>query len=76
MTDLMAGRVQYTFDGPTALGQVKGGKAKLLAVTSSKRRSAFPDVPTVAESGVAGFDVVTWFGLWAPAATPSPSSTT
>ena len=72
MTDLIAGRVQYTFDGPAALGQVKGGKVKLLAVTSSKRWSAFPDVPTVAESGVPGFDVVTWFGLFAPAATPKP----
>src|SRR5205085_10562514 len=68
MTDLIAGRVQYTFDGPAALGQVKAGKVKLLAVTSRQRWSAFPDVPTVAESGVPGFDVVTWFGLFAPAA--------
>lgn len=72
MTDLIAGRVQYTFDGPAALGQVKAGKVKLLAVTSRQRWSAFPDVPTVAESGVPGFDVVTWFGLFAPAATPKP----
>jgi len=72
MTDLIAGRVQYTFDGPAALGQVKGGKVNLLAVTSRQRWSAFPDVPTVAESGVPGFDVVTWFGLFAPAATPKP----
>jgi len=70
MTDLIAGRVQYTFDGPAALGQVKGGKVKLLAVTSKQRWSVFPDVPTVAESGVPGFDVVTWFGLFAPSATP------
>ena len=72
MTDLVAGRVQYTFDGPAALGQVKGGKVKLLAVTSAQRWSAFPDVPTIAESGVPGFDVFTWFGLFAPAATPRP----
>ena len=72
MTDLISGRVQYTFDGPAALGQVKGGKVKLLAVTSKQRWSVFPDVPTVAESGVPGFDVVTWFGLFAPAATPKP----
>jgi tripartite-type tricarboxylate transporter receptor subunit TctC len=72
MTDLIAGRVQYTFDGPAALGQVKSGKVKLLAVTSAQRWSAFPDVPTVAESGVPGFDVITWFGLFAPAATPRP----
>jgi tripartite-type tricarboxylate transporter receptor subunit TctC len=70
MTDLIAGRVQYTFDGPAALGQVKGGKVKLLAVTSKQRWSVFPEVPTVAESGVPGFDVVTWFGLFAPSGTP------
>jgi tripartite-type tricarboxylate transporter receptor subunit TctC len=72
MTDLIAGRVQYTFDGPAALGQVKAGKVKLLAVTSRARWSAFPEVPTVAESGVPGFEVITWFGLFAPAGTPKP----
>jgi tripartite-type tricarboxylate transporter receptor subunit TctC len=70
MADIIAGRVQYTFDGPAALGQVKGGKVKLLAVTSRNRWSILPDVPTVAESGVAGFDAITWFGLFAPAGTP------
>jgi tripartite-type tricarboxylate transporter receptor subunit TctC len=70
MADIIAGRVQYTFDGPAALGQVEGGKVKLLAVTSNGRWSIFPDVPTVADSGVAGFDAVTWFGLFAPAGTP------
>ncbi|HTP99784.1 MAG TPA: tripartite tricarboxylate transporter substrate binding protein [Casimicrobiaceae bacterium] len=70
MADLIAGRVQYTFDGPAALGQVKGGKVKLIAVTSKKRWSVFPDVPTVGESGVPGFDAITWFGLFAPAGTP------
>jgi tripartite-type tricarboxylate transporter receptor subunit TctC len=72
MTDLIAGRVQYTFDGPAALGQVKGGKVRLLAVTGKQRWSVFSDVPTVAESGVPGFDVVTWFGLFAPSGTPKP----
>jgi len=72
MADLVAGRVQYTFDGPAALGQVKGGKVKLLAVTSRSRWSVFPDIPTIAESGVPGFDAITWFGLFAPAATPQP----
>jgi tripartite-type tricarboxylate transporter receptor subunit TctC len=70
MADLIAGRVQFTFDGPAALGQVKGGKVKLLAVTSANRWSVFPDVPTVAESGVPGFAAITWFGLFAPAGTP------
>jgi len=70
LADLMAGRVQYTLDGTASLGQVKGGKVKLLAVTSKERWAVFPDVPTVAESGVPGFDAITWYGLFAPAATP------
>ena len=69
LADLIAGRVQYTFDGTASLGQVKGGKVKLLAVTSRERWSAFPEVPTVAET-VPGFDAITWYGLFAPAATP------
>ncbi len=72
IADLIAGRVQYTFDGPAAVGQVKGGKVRLLAVTSGKRWSVFPDAPTVAESGLPGFDAITWFGLFAPAGTPKP----
>lgn len=70
LADLIAGRVQYTFDGTASLGQVKGGKVRLLAVTSKARWPIFPDVPTVAESGVPGFDAITWYGLFAPAATP------
>jgi len=69
LADLIAGRVQYTFDGTASLGQVKGGKVKLVAVTSRDRWSVFPDVPTVAET-VPGFDAITWYGLFAPAATP------
>jgi len=71
LADLIAGRVQYTFDGTASLGQVKGGKVKLVAVTSRQRWSVFPDVPTVAET-VPGFDAITWYGLFAPAATPKP----
>jgi tripartite-type tricarboxylate transporter receptor subunit TctC len=69
MTDLIAGRVQYTFDSTASLGQVKAGKVKLIAVTSKERWSRFPDVPTVAET-VPGFDAITWYGLFAPAGTP------
>jgi tripartite-type tricarboxylate transporter receptor subunit TctC len=72
LADLIGGRIQYTFDGTASLGQVKGGKVKLLAVTSKARWPVFPDVPTVAESGVPGFDAITWYGLFAPAATPRP----
>ena len=71
MTDLLAGRVQYTFDSTAALGHIKTGRVKLLAVTSAKRWSVFPDVPTVAESGVPGFEAATWYGLFSPAATPA-----
>ena len=72
MADLMAGRVDYTFDGSAALGPIRSGKVKVLAVGSSKRWSVLPDVPTVAEAGVPGFEAFTWYGLFAPAATPKP----
>ncbi len=72
IADLLGGRVQYTFDGTASLGQVKSGKLKLLAVTSARRWGTFPEVPTVAESGVPGFDAITRYGLFAPAGTPKP----
>lgn len=72
MQDLMASRVDYTFDGSAALGQVRAGKVKVLAVGSPKRWSVLPDVPTVAEAGVPGFEAFTWYGLFAPVATPAP----
>ena len=55
---------------PSAIGQIKGNKLRPLAVTSAKRSSMLPDVPTVAESGIKNFDVSTWYGLFAPAGTP------
>jgi tripartite-type tricarboxylate transporter receptor subunit TctC len=72
MADLMAGRVDYTFDGSAALGPIRAGKVKVLAVGSPKRWNVLPDVPTVAEAGVPGFEAFTWYGLFAPAATPKP----
>jgi len=51
---------------------VKGGKVRALAVTGKERSAQLPDVPTVAESGVAGYEYYTWFGLWAPRNTPAP----
>ena len=56
----------------TALAFAKNGQAKALAVTSLKRSPLQPDLPTLAESGVAGFEAVTWLGLLAPAGTPAP----
>jgi tripartite-type tricarboxylate transporter receptor subunit TctC len=54
----------------SAIPNVRAGKLRALAVTSSRRTSALPDVPTLAESGLPGFDIVVWFGVWVPAKTP------
>ena len=71
VTDLIGGQVQLMFDNlPSALPQIKAGKLRALAVTSTQRASALPDVPTVAEAGLPGFDATSWFGLLAPAGTP------
>jgi tripartite-type tricarboxylate transporter receptor subunit TctC len=69
--DLLAGRVQVFFATmPTMLQYVKSNKVTLLAMTSDKRSSLFPQVPTVAESGVPGFNITTWWGVVAPAKLP------
>jgi tripartite-type tricarboxylate transporter receptor subunit TctC len=71
VNDLLGGVVTMSFDTvPSSAPHVKAGKLKALAVTSAKRLPQFPDVPTVAESGVAGYESTTWFGLLAPAKTP------
>lgn len=73
LTDLIGGQVDLMFSATTASGTfVKSGKLKPLAITSSKRLDGFPQVPTVAESGVKGFEVNEWNGLFAPADTPKP----
>ncbi|HLQ24734.1 MAG TPA: tripartite tricarboxylate transporter substrate binding protein [Acidiferrobacterales bacterium] len=70
--DLMGGQVQLMFDNmPTALPHVKAGRLRALAVTSAKRSPAMPDLPTIAEAGVAGYEAESWFGVLAPAGTPS-----
>ena len=69
--DLMSGRVSIMFDTLAATSaQIKGGKLRALAVTTPKRLPAFPDVPTVAEAGLPGYETSTWGGLLAPAGTP------
>lgn len=71
VTDLLSGQISMIFDNlPSALPHVKSGRLKVLAVTSAKRSDQLPDVPTVSEAGVPGYEVVSWFGLWAPAKTP------
>ena len=71
MADLLGGQVPMVFDPiPTSLTQVRSGRIKALAITSARRSALMPELPTVAESGLPGFDVAAWFGLYAPAATP------
>jgi tripartite-type tricarboxylate transporter receptor subunit TctC len=71
LTDLLGGNVTMMFDTiPSAVSQIKGGKLRALGVTGAKRSPLFPDVPTIAESGLPGFDAGAWYGLVAPAATP------
>ena len=71
LQDLIGGQVQLMFDNlPSALPQIKGGKLRALAVTSATRAAALPDVPTVAEAGLPGFEASSWFGVLAPAGTP------
>jgi len=73
MNDLVAGHIPMMFDNiPAVLPQVKGKNINAIAVAGSKRTSALPDVPTVAESGVPGFEASAWFGLVAPAKTSAP----
>ncbi len=71
--DLLGGRVTMMFDNmPSSLPLVKEGKLHALGVTSAKRSPAAPDIPTIAEQGLPGFDAVSWFALFAPANTPRP----
>jgi len=68
---LLAGDTQFMFDNlANAMPQVRAGKLKALAVTTAERSKLAPDLPTMAEAGLAGFDISTWFGLFAPAGTP------
>ena len=70
LQDLLAGQVDFYFDPGIGLNQVRAGKLKLLAVGSPKRSPLFPQVPTLAEAGLKGFDADTVFGFYAPAGTP------
>jgi tripartite-type tricarboxylate transporter receptor subunit TctC len=73
MLDLLAGQVDLAFDGMgTSSTQIKAGKLVPLAVTSAQRNPVLPNVPTVIEAGVPGYEVRTWYGLWAIKGTPQP----
>ena len=72
-TDLLAGQVMASIPGTAGMvGHIKAGKLRPLAVTGSTRSSQLPDVPTVAEQGVAGYEAYVWMGLMAPKGTPAP----
>ena len=70
---LLAGQTDFMFDNlASATTQIKAGKLRALAVTTSQRASSMPDIPTMVDAGLPGFDVSTWFGVFAPAGTPAP----
>ena len=71
VNDLVGGQVDVMFDNlPSSIGQIRAGTLRPIAVTSLTRSPALPDVPTIAESGVPGFDASSWFAIFAPAKTP------
>jgi tripartite-type tricarboxylate transporter receptor subunit TctC len=73
VTDLIGGQVNYMFDSITSASpHIKSGKLRALGVTTNKRSSALPGVPTIAEAGLPGYDVSPWFAVFMPAATPKP----
>jgi tripartite-type tricarboxylate transporter receptor subunit TctC len=73
LTDLLSGQVQLMFSSAVSmLPQVKAGKLRAIAMTGAKRSHAIPDIPTVAEAGVAGYETGSWYGIVAPAKTPRP----
>ena len=71
IADLLAGQTSCSFDNlPSAMPHIKSGALRAIAVTGSARFPSLPQLPTIAESGLPGYDATSWFGLWAPAATP------
>ena len=71
LPDVMSGQVNVMFDNaPSVMPQIRGGKLKAIAVTSSVRSPALPNVPTIAEAGLLGYEASSWFGVLAPAGTP------
>ena len=71
LSDLIGGQIQIGFDNlPSTMGHIRSGKVRPIAVTTAKRWPGAPEIPTVAESGVPGYEVSGWFGLLAPAGTP------
>ncbi len=73
VTDLLGGQVNYMFDSITsAKPHIESGKLRPLGLTTSKRSKALPNVPTIAESGLPGYEVTPWFAVFVPSGTPKP----
>lgn len=73
LTDVMGGQITFLVDAAvTGMPQVKAGKLRALAATSTSRVAAAPEVPTFAEQGLAGFELLSWYGIFVPAGTPKP----
>jgi tripartite-type tricarboxylate transporter receptor subunit TctC len=73
MVDLISGNTQAMFETmPSALQHVRAGSVRAIAVTGLQRTSYLPELPTIAEAGVGGYDATSWYGLFAPARTPAP----
>ena len=72
LQDVISGQVPMMFEGPTVFSHIQNGSVRAIAVTSPKRLAALPNVPTMAEAGVPGYEIQAWQAIWVPAGVPKP----